>query len=285
MLGFVKHRDLLITDILSLTLLITILVFPDFPLRIVVGAFFVLFFPGYTLISSLFPRRKDLDSIERIALSIGLSLAVVPLIGLALNYTPWGIRLIPVLLSLLAFTLSMSIVAFYRREKLPASEAFNPPIRFKYFSDKWHNLNRQDRLLTIGIIACLVVAGGLTAHFASMPRIGERFTEFYVLGPNGKISDYPTKLPLGESGTVILGIVNHEYETVNYTVKVKLDGETIATINGITLNHEEKWEQKYTFTPHKTGDKMKLEFLLYKNGEPEPYRQLHLWITVTQPLE
>jgi uncharacterized membrane protein len=55
----------------------------------------VLFFPGYVFITALFPEKKELDNLERLALSLGLSIAIVPLIGLLLNYTPWGIRLIP----------------------------------------------------------------------------------------------------------------------------------------------------------------------------------------------
>jgi len=280
--SFVKHRDLLIIDALTLILLINILLAPDFNLRMVVGAIFVLFLPGYTLISTLFPRRNDLDHVERIALSIGLSLAVVPLMGLALNYTPWGIRLNPVLLSLSAFNMLMSMVAYLRRERIPTREAFNPPIHISYFSNKWNGLSRQDKLLTIGLLVCLAPFGGLTAYFASTPRTGERFTEFYLLGPNGKIANYPTNLTVGETGKLIIVVVNHEFETVNYTIKVRLDNETITTINGINLKREEKWEQNYTFTVQKTGDKMKLEFLLFAEleGADEPYRSLHLWITV-----
>jgi len=44
----------------------------------------VLFLPGYTLIATLFPRKDDLDGIERVALSFGLSIAITPLLGLAL---------------------------------------------------------------------------------------------------------------------------------------------------------------------------------------------------------
>jgi uncharacterized membrane protein len=33
----------------------------------------VLFLPGYALIAALFPRKDDLDGIERIALSFGLT--------------------------------------------------------------------------------------------------------------------------------------------------------------------------------------------------------------------
>ncbi|HOS68323.1 MAG TPA: DUF1616 domain-containing protein, partial [Methanoculleus sp.] len=84
-------------------------------LRILFGVAMVLFIPGYALIAALFPARGDLDGIERVALSFGLSIAVVPLIGLALNYTPWGIRLDPILASLTLFTLAMTAAAWYRR--------------------------------------------------------------------------------------------------------------------------------------------------------------------------
>src|SRR5207245_4585088 len=48
----------------------------------------VLFAPGYVLVAALFPRDVEIDWIERIALSFGLSIAVVPLLGLFLNFTP-----------------------------------------------------------------------------------------------------------------------------------------------------------------------------------------------------
>ena len=83
--------------------------------RWVLGSLFILFLPGYTLIEALFPKRGDLDTIERLALSIGLSLAITPLIGLLLNYTPWGIRLNPIIISLTIFTLTMAMLAARRK--------------------------------------------------------------------------------------------------------------------------------------------------------------------------
>ena len=90
----IKLRDELIPlNILGFLLIFIIALFPSSVLRIILGLPFILFLPGYTLTAALFPRRTDLGSIERVALSFGLSIAVVPLIGLILNYTPWGIRL------------------------------------------------------------------------------------------------------------------------------------------------------------------------------------------------
>jgi len=65
-----------------------------------------------------------LDAIERIALSFGLSIAITPLLGLALNYTPFGIRLLPVLIVLSVFTVSLAIGAYVRRCRIPEEDRF-----------------------------------------------------------------------------------------------------------------------------------------------------------------
>jgi len=83
--------------------------------RIVFGFLFTLFLPGYSLIEALYPRGDELSPLERLALSIGLSLALVPLLGLLLNYTPWGVRLDPTLAALSALTLGLLLIASYRR--------------------------------------------------------------------------------------------------------------------------------------------------------------------------
>lgn len=87
------------------------------PLRYILGTIFVLFLPGYALLESLYPRGDELSPLERLALSIGLSLAVVPLVGLVLNYTPLGIRLYPVLVSLALLSSAIAFIGAYRKYK------------------------------------------------------------------------------------------------------------------------------------------------------------------------
>ena len=84
-------------------------------LRYVLGTIFVLYLPGASLIETLYPVEEELSPLERLALSIGLSLALVPLVGLALNFTPWGIRLTPVLTSLTFLTLALTFLASWRK--------------------------------------------------------------------------------------------------------------------------------------------------------------------------
>ena len=118
--------DLALVILLTLSCTPFVLVLPlnETPVRVLLGLLLVLFLPGYSLIAALFPAKDDLDGIERIALSFGLSIAVVPLLGLALNYTPFGIRLVPVLVVLSMFTVSLAVVAGVRRQGLPEGERF-----------------------------------------------------------------------------------------------------------------------------------------------------------------
>jgi hypothetical protein len=88
---------------------------PLIPIRYLLGAISVLFMPGYSMVEALYPRGDEMAPLERLALSIGLSLAVVPLIGLMLNYTPWGIKLIPVVASNTALTIALLTAAALRK--------------------------------------------------------------------------------------------------------------------------------------------------------------------------
>ena len=117
------HHIFYALNILTAILFVVIAFLPNNIIRIVLGLPVVLFFPGYTLLSALFPRRENLSDIERFALSFGLSIAVVPLIGLILNYMPWGIRLYPILISLFIFIFLMSVIGWYRDRKLPQEES------------------------------------------------------------------------------------------------------------------------------------------------------------------
>jgi uncharacterized membrane protein len=110
-----KDLIFVITYVVVSVIIITVPPLNASILRAVVGFPFVLFLPGYTLLAVLFPKNDDLDGIERIALSIGLSICVVVFIGLGLNFTPWGIRLGPIIMALSAFMLIMTALAAVRR--------------------------------------------------------------------------------------------------------------------------------------------------------------------------
>ncbi len=85
-------------------------------IRAVVGFLLVLFIPGFAATYALFPKNDELDEIERIALSIGLSIALVVLTIAALNMaTGMLITATNSLLVILLMTLALSVIAYIRR--------------------------------------------------------------------------------------------------------------------------------------------------------------------------
>ncbi|ACJ17318.1 hypothetical protein TON_1828 [Thermococcus onnurineus NA1] len=286
------YWDLL--TIITLSILLDLLIFyaPDSLLRKALGLAFVLFFPGYVFITALFPNRKELDNLERLALSFGLSIAIVPLIGLGLNYTPWGIRLIPILVSLTIFNIAFSIIAIYGRAK-----AFEPWIPWITLEDvkkelEWEESSKLDKALTVILIIAIITSIGTLGYVITHPKPGEAFTEFYILGPEGKAADYPTELRVGQEGRVIIGIVNHEHRNVTYYVQIWLvnltwDSTTNTTIiyemypmpgwfnvtlPDVPVNIEGNWtpqfETNYTLSIDKPGQ-WQVWFLLFKDEPPE----------------
>ncbi len=281
------------------------------PLRVVFALPVVLFIPGYCLIAALFPGNGDIDGIERVALSFGLSIAVVPLIGLALNYTPWGIRLDPIVVSLVIFTVVMALIAQYRRFLLPEEARFRVPfrsmadgVREEFFTKQG---TRLDRALSIILLVAIVAAVGTTIFVIAVPKEGEKFTEFYILGAEGKAADYPEDLFVGRPDQVIIGIGNHEYRNVTYVTEIWLTNTSFDTTTNTTLvdrmvlldrfnatlPHNETYQEPHPFTAPATGYNQ-LTFLLFMDAAPpdsltgyerinSSYRDLHLWVTVRPP--
>ncbi|ASJ17291.1 hypothetical protein A3L04_09530 [Thermococcus chitonophagus] len=288
--GLARYWDLITVIALSILLDAVIFLTPESFIRKVLGLVFVLFLPGYVFITALFPERKELDNLERLALSLGLSIAIVPLIGLALNYTPWGIRLTPILVSLTIFNVVFAVVAIYRRK-----DAFEPWIPWVTLEDikrelEWDKASRLDKVLTVILIIAIMASIGTLGYVITHPKPGEAFTEFYILGPKGKAADYPTELFVNETGRVIIGIVNHEHRNVTYYVEIWLvnltydftTNETIihemylmdrfnVTLPSIPVNIEGNWtpqfETNYTFKIDKPG-RWQVWFLLFKDREP-----------------
>ena len=169
--------------------------------RPVIGAIVVLFVPGYAFIAALFPRKTTLNNGLRLGLSFGVSIAIVPLLELALDYTRWGVRAIPTLVIIAVFTLACVAAAGIRRRRLAQDERFAV--------DWWAWRTQQgkqtavpsgssfDRVLSIVVVlaigASLVVGG----YAILVPKPVEHFTEFYLLGANDTLGNYTTNYTAG----------------------------------------------------------------------------------------
>jgi len=194
--------------------------------------------------------------------------------------------LVPILITISIFTLAMCTVAIMRRRGLPEGEEFSVPFTeiFNSLRNELFNKSgtRVDRILTVILVISILASVVMLVYVIVTPKQGEKFTEFYILGPGGMADDYPTEMVLGQEGTVIVGIVNHEYRVVNYSFTMTLDGEQLQEPKAIVLAHNMTWEQNVNFKPGTAGTDMKLQLMIFnEENYTVPYRDLHLWINVS----
>ncbi len=255
--------------------------------RVLLGLGFVLVVPGYTFQAALFPGVDDLDGPERAALSFGLSVAVIPLITLLLDRTPWGIRLWPIIVSLAAFTLGM-LAALYRRWRLPAAARFVPTVELD-FKGWWAAQDRMGRVLYTILALALLTAALSAGAIVVLPRPGEHFTEFYILGAEGLAENFPRQAHVGNPVTVTVGVTNREDAPRQYRLEVwQVDSwdqnrrHRVAEAGAFVLQVGEnrQWEQAWQAAW--AGKDQRFDFLLFIDGKTGPYRMLRLWMDILE---
>lgn len=273
--------DIAIVEILATLLIIFVFTLPDGNiLRILFGLPFLLFLPGYSLVSAMWTRKSELDWLERVALSLGLSIAIVALAGLGLNYTPWGITLTSVVICLYFLILILVSVTWLRRSRLSPEERFS--LKFDFLSENLNAMSSTDKVMVLIIAIVIVIGGGMLIYIAMHPP-EEQYTELYLLDENGTTDDYPSNLSVNESGSIIIVVVCHEQQTTDYMIVITLMPEsginrTFAEYN-LTLADDEEWRQVFNFSVNESG-KYKLDIGLLKDDETTPYATTHIWIDV-----
>jgi uncharacterized membrane protein len=271
-------NGLIILDIIAFFLILAIHLISSNVPRIILGVPFLLFIPGYALLVAIFTKKEGMDGIARVAFSFILSLTIVGFFGIILSYTPWGIRLEPILFSIFTFVLITSIITWWRQRKLPKEERFSIELDIKVPS---LGQSIWDKMLAVILVIAILGAVGVVAYTSTKPKVKEAFTEFYILGKEGKATNYLTDLKIGVKSSLKVGIINHEGKEVNYRVEASINGTKLSEVGPITLVDGQKSETEIGITPVKAGQNQKLELLLYKGNETKPYLQpIFFWVDV-----
>ena len=108
--------DLILVNLLAILWIVAVVLSPSITLKVIVGLSFLFFFPGYTVIAAMLPKKEGIGAFEIVALSCGMSVGVVPLIAFIVNFTTWGIQPESMLCSTAIFTFVMSAITSFRRE-------------------------------------------------------------------------------------------------------------------------------------------------------------------------
>ncbi len=257
----------------------------------------VLFVLGYVLVAAIFPNNTSLGWIDRIALSFGLSIGVVPLFGILLNLTPFGPSFRPVLFAVTFFTVGLGYAAYWRRMRLPIERRLSLTVELGL--SKWKERGAVEKSFVVVLAASFVVACAALVYVVLTPRPAQTLTEFYVLGPGGNATGYPTNLSTNQLGSVILGVVNHEGAMLSYTIRVDLVGMRIAyngtagvnetaevnrttlSMLNFTISEGQNRSQPYMFRIKDIG-LWKVQFILFRNGDfSNAYATVHIYVRVS----
>jgi len=295
----------------------------------------IVFIPGYVLVASLFPRRytgyerwdssgtgndtmassaglqrsfrvRSIDWRARLALSFGLSLSIVPLLGLILGTVTSSLTIEPVLAGLNLFILAATGVAVTRRNRLKKEERFRVPYRNCLHVTRETvsgETRRFDQFITAFLLVTVVAAAGTMGWVLLAPQSGESYTGATLLTENsdGELtaSGYPTTFTQGTGEELVVRVTNNEGVETTYTVVGELqrvdtggDSTTITDSETVyreqeTVSTNERWLTKHTVTPSMTGEDLRLAYYVYrgdtpdKPGEESAYRTLYLWVDVS----
>lgn len=228
------------------------------------------------------------DWVERIALSVGLSIALASILALLLNLTVLGIRLEPIVVVLLLFTFLVGLVAYARRIVLPVEDRLTTTIRLP----SWQGYSGGEMALSVLLGISVVVAAAMAVYIVVGPRNVERYTQLFILNQIGTTSPelYPTYLNVSEPGRVIIVVVNNESARVSYALRVDLvglapDGTTVRNRTTLSsyafaLDDRQEWRQNYTFQIDAPG-LWRLDFILFRDGDfSTAYRNVFMNVTV-----
>lgn len=282
------------------------LVLPDGnPLRVAAALPLLFFLPGYAILSTLFPRRGPdtgtpvarrlggslglrarLDWAERLALSVAVSLALLPVVGVLLSVGGFGLAAPPVLATLSLLIVVGLVGGTVRRGGLPAEDRYRLPL------DRvgaWTRAEVAERsALDAGLNAFLAVVviaslAGIGYAVVAPPEPATGSTAS-ILAPDGNGSfhadDYPETIP-ADGATLAVAVDNGHRTATSYTVVAELqrvqrsDGgvevlerRTVGTWQP-TVEAGEEWRREHVVEPELRGTGLRLTYYVYEGDAPE----------------
>lgn len=273
------------------------------------------FLPGYVTVAALFPwhdhdaplRRSEagvrLSLRERTAVSFGLSVAILPLLGLTLSALGVGFSTFAILNMVGFYIVTVGVVATVRRRRLPESDRFELPIGswFDELNESLTTGSLLDRTLTAALLCSIVLAGVVFVFALGSPVDGQTHTDFHlVTAEDGEYvsTGYPDEFVVGESAELAWGVHNSEGVETDYTVVIaqervtQRDGELVRleTIeldrHEVTVADGERTMYEHEIYPTLIGEDLRVGYYLYRGDvsespdTDEAYRSLHIWIDV-----
>lgn len=275
------------------------------PVEWLLGFPLLLLLPGYAVVSALFPERpggpseasRSVGWPARAGLSLVVSAVVVAVVGVL--FTSQGLvrlTLAPAVLSIGAVTLLAVGIAVLRRRPVvrdrradPVADTSNGSVAGTFGIS-----GVQSIVLVVSVL--LLVS---TLAFAGTSPAEDPYSEVYLTDGEGVDigpEDGAQTMIAGAENTISLDVENHEGRPTDYRVVIRLqrvdgDGTVLAGERlddfRVGLAPEETGVYERPLEPTMTGERLRLQVLVYKGGVDGDLGPgtadltLRLWVTVT----
>lgn len=243
-----------VVAITVLSVVLTLLRVSNVAIRTIFALPFALVLPGYALTAAML-SKCTLGGPERVAFSLGLSLAVAVLGGLALNWMPWGLRADSWVVLLGSVTLGASLVALLRRRDYLTVDP-----------GRWNAGLHVHQVLLFGLAALVVVGAMVVARIGALRQHTPAFTQLWILSADET-----------DQGAVRVGVRSMESPAKRYRLQVDVSGRVAREWPLIELEPGQTWETTVVL-PTEHSEAETVEAVLYRlNAPEEAYRRVVLW--------
>jgi uncharacterized membrane protein len=249
-----RDSDLWTSSCLALALAMTNTVWAGGPpiWRFIAGLLVGVVLPGHSFISWLFPRRSDLDEIERWGLSLIFSVVLVILDALILSLVHVRLTTASVTWSLSGLVVILSALSAVRRRAVPRDELY-----------RFRGLQGRAPWLTLALAAALA----LTTWIVVAANLRAAQPEFSITDPTGRLSGYPFEVRKDTHYPLQLQIGNPTPDTLVYRlVTTNGRGSTIST-QAIRVAAHGRWSQTVVLPSGTPSTAETLTFTLYRGRE------------------
>jgi uncharacterized membrane protein len=250
-----RHRDLELVAGAAIACAVLALAIPLELLSLLFLLPLALLLPGYAIAAASL-RHWQPEPPQRLAVSLGLSLATLALGSLLLNYLG-GLRPLPWVLLMLVVTLGGCRFAAISRRPLERRQR-----------------RRLRRPRSLALVPTLMVTVGLLAAAGSVALA------FHPVGAGHVVGYSELWLRGGESPeAVAIGIGNEEHEATRYGLIVKFGGAARTQVRRLDLDPGERVLVPVPVEARRRAGPIPVEAVLYRERFPnQPYREVSGWV-------
>lgn len=253
----VRNLDLLFVSVIAIATALAAPTFAGQGIVSLVALPLVLVLPGYALSAALLPASRG--SLEETALhSLGLSLALVVLLGLGLNFTPWGLGLLSWATALPALTVAGCLVAFIRRR------GASRPVRVASAQRVGAGLGVQSGIF-FGLSLLVLISALAVTRLSLAAEPTPEFAQLWMQPAD----------PAGQN-RYDLGVRNAGPTPAVFRLEASVGDTLVYQFSEITLAPGETWE-RIVEMPSPSANMEKLKAELYQQDSNDLYRHVDIW--------